>query len=175
MVKVVLQPIGRVKSEVLLELKGLIQDVGIECEISEKSLKLPKEAYNRVRKQFNSSKLLSLLQSIFPRESGEEKIVGIVEEDIYAEGLNFVFGEAELSGKFAIVSLARLQDVNKNLFLERALKEIIHEVGYTLGLEHCKNPLCVMHFSNCLADTDRKNYRFCKSCSSRLWCDEKYF
>jgi predicted Zn-dependent protease len=30
------------------------------------------------------------------------------------------------------------------LFAERALKEAVHELGYTFGLGHCGNPRCVM-------------------------------
>jgi len=50
----------------------------------------------------------------------------------------------------------------------RAVKEAVHELGHTFGLDHCSDPRCVMHFSNMLADTDRKGREFCPSCRARL-------
>lgn len=85
-----------------------------------------------------------------------------------------VFGEAELGGYFAIISLARLRQSfyglpeDKHLFLERTIKEAVHELGHTYGLSHCPDPECVMHFSNSLMDTDRKKPSFCSRCQIKL-------
>ncbi|MHB1160836.1 MAG: hypothetical protein ACYC3V_10980 [Chloroflexota bacterium] len=54
------------------------------------------------------------------------------------------------------------------MVLRRAIKEAIHELGHTYGLEHCGDPLCVMHFSNTLMETDRKSDRFCPDHEGRL-------
>ena len=94
--------------------------------------------------------------------------------DIYASGLNFVFGEADPSSGVAVVSLWRLRQErhglpeDKNLFRQRALKEAVHELGHIFGLSHCPDLRCVMHFSNSLADTDRKEPNFCSKCQGRL-------
>jgi archaemetzincin len=98
----------------------------------------------------------------------------VVDVDIFAPGLNFVFGEADITGKKAIISLQRLRQEfyslpkNEELFHERVLKEAVHELGHTYGLKHCPNPACVMHFSNSLHDTDLKNYNFCPACKAQL-------
>ena len=96
---------------------------------------------------------------------------------IFSRFLNFVFGVADLSKNksfgSAIISVTRLREefyrrtVNIALFEQRVLKEAIHELGHTFGLEHCEN-LCVMRFSNSLEDTDRKPQELCETCLKKL-------
>jgi archaemetzincin len=98
-------------------------------------------------------------------------VLGVIEADLYADGLSFVFGQAEMPGQWAIISLHRLRegsegDHDERLYV-RALKEAVHEVGHTLGLGHCPDPSCVMHFSNTLADTDRKGTDPCAVCATK--------
>ncbi len=100
--------------------------------------------------------------------------MGIVDLDLCVPELNFVFGLADPAGGRTVLALPRLRDSfyggweNQALFLARAAKEAIHEVGHTYGLEHCMNRSCVMAFSNSLLDTDRKSQRFCTRCTSKL-------
>jgi archaemetzincin len=128
------------------------------------------QAYNPERKQYLSSKLLAA----FGEAQRGERVVGIAEVDLYVPRLNFVFGEADIGSGTAIVSLYRLKPEyygsapNEALFLERATKEIVHELGHTFGLGHCSNNKCVMHFSNGLADTDLKEARFCSMCRPKI-------
>jgi archaemetzincin len=85
-----------------------------------------------------------------------------------------VFGEAVLSGRVALISLWRLktefndENLNGSVFVERAIKEAVHEVGHTLGLQHCPRGFCVMHFSNSIAETDEKRTVFCDRCSAKV-------
>jgi archaemetzincin len=100
-----------------------------------------------------------------------ERVLGVVDVDLYATDLNFVFGEADPKEGVAVISLARLRQEfydlppNQALFQERTLKEAIHELGHTYGLGHCPDSTCVMHFSNSLEDTDKKSWRFCNKCN----------
>jgi len=128
------------------------------------------QAYNPERKQYFSSKLLAYLK----KSEREERVVGIADVDLYIPRLNFVFGEADMVSGTAVVSLCRLRQEyyglapDEALFLERATKEIVHELGHTFGLGHCPNNKCVMHFSNSLADTDLKAAGFCSSCRPKI-------
>ena len=128
------------------------------------------QAYNAERKQYLSSKLLAALG----KAQKDERVVAITDVDLYVPRLNFVFGEADVSSETAIISLCRLRQEyyglapDEALFLERASKEIVHELGHTFGLGHCPNNKCVMHFSNSLADTDLKEAYFCNICRPRI-------
>lgn len=132
----------------------------------EKNLKVPDYYKNLFRKQYNVSKLIFYLKENY--KNYFLKIIGVISEDIYDEGYNFLFGLAELNGKYAIVSLYRLFDKDKNLYLDRAIKESIHELGHTFGLNHCNNKSCVMSFSFLINDVDKKEKYFCKLCETKL-------
>lgn len=136
------------------------------------SLPLPSDAYRASRRQYLAGSLLQALSGI---PAGKySRLLGITDVDLYAPGLNFVFGQALMGGRDCVISLARLHPFfyglphNAALFRERVVKEAVHELGHTFGLEHCADPVCVMRFSNSLADTDRKGSGFCPRCRVTL-------
>jgi archaemetzincin len=171
--KIYLVPVGDIEKSILESLaKELEKTFGCVAEIH-KRMSLPQETYNEKRRQYSSSQILQKIH-FFMEAKKQDKVLAIADVDLYVERLNFVFGEAELGGHFAIISLARLRQSfyglpeNKALFLERAAKEAVHELGHVYGLEHCPDSSCVMHFSNSLMDTDRKKVSFCVRCRQAL-------
>ena len=66
------------------------------------------EAYNSARLQYHSPTLISIVKRYVPEES--LKVLGVIDEDLFVENLNFVFGQAELEGRAAVVSLKRLRE-----------------------------------------------------------------
>jgi len=167
-----IKPLDEIASHILETLKqGLEHTFNCPVEI-EAQINSLDYAYNPDRKQYLAPRILSTLRN-FSIKSGDRRL-GIVDVDLYAPGLNFVFGQADISAKVAIVSLHRLRQEcyglpqDEGLFQERALKEAVHELGHTYHLGHCNNPKCVMHFSNSLADTDIKEADFCDKCQQRL-------
>ncbi len=137
-----------------------------------KKIDVPSSAFNPRRKQYLSPILLSKLKQNIPNDA--LKLLGIVDIDLYVPQLNFIFGQAELGGEVALISLTRLRQEyyglrpDQKLFEQRILKEATHELGHCFGLDHCPNPRCVMHFSNSLKDTDYKSHEFCSNCKKLL-------
>jgi archaemetzincin len=162
-------PIGNVQEEVLKEIARRVKLVyGITTKISP-SVKSPSEACNPLRHQYSSEKIIRWLEKNF-----EGRILAVTNEDLYAEGLNFIFGQAQLGGRIAIISLCRLNPLfykkpfDQKLLIERATKEAIHEIGHTFKLEHCSNEKCVMCFSNTISDVDKKGKDLCGMCKIQL-------
>jgi archaemetzincin len=169
-VKITLKSLGNIADEIMEELKDRVAGI-FHCPVEIKAgFNDLAQAYNPHRKQYFSAKLLSSLK----RSEGEERVVGIADVDLYVPRLNFVFGEADIGSGTAIVSLYRLRQEyyglapDGALFLGRATKEIVHELGHTFGLGHCPDNKCVMHFSNSLADTDLKEAHFCNKCHPKI-------
>jgi archaemetzincin len=171
---IVLIPIGEVEAAALEALEqSLPKPFSQRTQIGDRML-LPKEGWNQSRAQYFAPSLLALV----PLLGSGNRALGVVDVDIYAPGLNFVFGLADIAGKRALISLHRLRrgfyglPRDESLFLERAVKEAVHELGHTHGLKHCPDPTCVMHFSNSLRDTDLKGSSLCPICQKKL--NQKY-
>lgn len=170
--KIYLVPIGDVQTEDLERLQVSLSSIfNLSCEISI-SHEVPQRAYNPKRRQYLSTAILSELRKDIPLDA--ERVLGVTNFDLYVPSLNFVFGEADLRGKVAVISLCRLHQSyyglpeDSKLFKDRMIKEAVHEIGHTYGLGHCQNSKCVMFFSNRLMDTDRKGKDFCNRCRRKL-------
>ena len=128
-------------------------------------------AFDKKRSQYNSSLLLNEVRVYAARRQQDfHRIIGIVDADMFSFGLNYFFGEAYTPGSAALVSVWRLKPEfckdrpNQPLYLLRAQKEVVHELGHTLGVKHCPHSLCDMHFSNSIFDTDKKQNLLCDEC-----------
>lgn len=159
--KIFIQPLGVVNDQLISVLKmGLSKRFNANVEVKE-SLEHDVSCFNFRRMQYNSTCLLRKLNPV-------RVTLGVTEEDIYANSMNFVFGEAELNGSRAIVSIFRLKSMDRQLVYDRLLKESIHEIGHVLGLRHCRNKTCVMSFSNSILEVDRKTSQFCELCKLQI-------
>ena len=124
---------------------------------------------NPVRGQYDA---WPIVQSYRDVRADDEYLLLITVKDLYAAGLNYIFGLAW--GGIAIVSTHRLAqefyglEPDRELFVKRLIKEAVHELGHLHGLTHCSDRRCVMAFSNWIGDTDYKSYKLCSRCERKL-------
>ncbi len=130
---------------------------------------LPPQTHHPGRNQYYSTQLLDYLLN---DEHGEDpfRILGITAADLYIPIFTFVFGEAQLDGKAAIISTFRpgagAGEVkpSRSLLLSRLIKLSLHELGHTFGLPHCRQDGCLMGFAANLEKLDQKKTGLCKYC-----------
>ena len=173
-------PLGTISPRVIRVLR---RELGTRFHIAVQVLPAettPEYAFRWVRGQYCSPVILDTLARRLAGlrgqsgEKGNGRLLAVSDVDLYAEDLDFVFGQADLVDRVAVVSLTRLREefyhrpASQSRFLSRAVREAVHELGHTYALTHCPDPHCVMFFSNRLADTDRKSSDFCARCRAKL-------
>ncbi len=132
----------------------------------------PSFAFDTYRNQFNSTQILAALLDRFSGTAG--KVIGLTVVDLFVPVLTYVFGEAQLDGRVAVLSSYRLREElyglepNPRLEQIRLLKEATHELGHTFGLIHCHQPECVMHSSTTAEEIDIKGKNFCEECEQTV-------
>ena len=151
-----------------VDAKGLARDLagrlGSEARLASAPFD-PLAAYDASRRQYRSTILLDLLGGV-----EGDLVMGITSLDLFIPILTYVFGEALLGGRTAIVSAHRLDPPrygmapDPELLHERLLKEAVHEIGHCLGLVHCLAPACVMAASTIAEEVDLKGPDFCPRC-----------
>jgi archaemetzincin len=129
---------------------------------------VPDGAFDARRGQFSSVAFMLALQRAIPPDA--DRILGLTACDLFIPMLTFVFGQAQLRGRVALVSLARLQQQfysappDPELLRLRLEKEIGHELGHTFGLIHCPDRACVMSLATSIQEVDSKTAGFCNTC-----------
>ncbi|MCX7994500.1 MAG: archaemetzincin family Zn-dependent metalloprotease [candidate division WOR-3 bacterium] len=128
------------------------------------SVRIPSQAFNPLRTQYDAMKIIETFVYSLDQKCNWHLI--IIDKDIYTPRFNFIFGLADVQRNIAVVSTYRLS--KNGLLKERLAKEVVHEMGHILGLNHCPIPVCVMYFSNTVADTDRKGFDLCPECRRKV-------
>jgi archaemetzincin len=156
----------------LLDLAPAMADTfRLPCEILAHPID-PAFAFHSEREQYHSSELLHRMQGFLTPNSW--RVLGVAAVDLYIPILTFVFGEAQMGGPCAIVSLHRLRQEfyglpeDADILRHRLLKEAVHELGHTLDLTHCDDYRCAMAPSHAVEWIDLKDSALCTSCRSRV-------
>jgi archaemetzincin len=142
----------------------LQKEFGVQVESRELSLDVSL-AFNRERNQYSSPKILAKLRKIVLGTG--DKILGIVDVDLYCPDYDFIFGEADAAAGAATLSIYRLKQRTRDakLIASRIIKEATHEIGHLFEIGHCDDPKCVMSFSTGnLWQIDAKSASVCREC-----------
>lgn len=136
------------------------------CEIE--AVPLGSTGWNAGRRQHHTKALLKLARGRAEKLTDwHVKVLLITDADIYDTDTAFVAGQAEVNGRAAVMSVARLGAADEKRFMRRVLKEAVHELGHTVGLGHCDDRDCVMFPSRVLADSDIKDHELCRKCRTK--------
>ena len=166
-------PIGDVPAQVKRQASTALRSVfGAEVSLRD-AQELPEGAYDSARGQYRAEELIDLASRI---GAGQKNIAVTAADQL--KNRNDYFGFiAYLDGRGCVVSTPRLQTSSdggfsersaEDIFSDRVRKEVVHEIGHTLGLEHCENARCVMNFSPTVREVDRKEEALCGTCQRTL-------
>jgi archaemetzincin len=170
-----LLPIGKLEGRLLHDLAPALADTfGVPCQIESNRLN-PDFAFHAERQQYHSSEILARMKDMQAPDSW--RMLGVTAVDLYIPILTFVFGEAQIGGPCAVVSLHRLREEfyglpeDPNLLRDRLRKEAVHEIGHTINLTHCEDYRCAMAPSHAVEWIDLKESWLCSACQGRVFED----
>jgi archaemetzincin len=168
---ILISPIGELSPELIEAIAGEIKQVfGFTTEIGAVLQDLS-FALDQNRHQYNSTLVLEqLAANTLPHSL---KVLAITQVDLFIPILTHVYGEAQLGGAACIVSTFRLNEGPSGMsiqkkFIERIVKEAVHELGHTFNLRHCPEHSCIMHYCRNEEDVDRKSDQLCRYCKIML-------
>ena len=170
--KIILLMLSEIDSRFIIELcQSLEKTFNRQVEIRNKVGSL-EYAYDAARYQYKSPLLLSRLRRM--KKEWGDKILGVVDVDLYSPGYDFIYGEADMDTGAATLSINRLvtnaQSIqgNLNLSTDRIIREATHEIGHLYGLGHCPDPQCVMRTCTCIPEVDAAGGGLCAACTEKL-------
>ncbi len=163
------QPVGTVAAEhARYACRVIAEAFEVRCKV-QRTLPLPRRAFNARRNQYDADRLVKELFDELPADA--VGLMALTNADLFDAGrTRFVFGLASLVDHVGVVSMARYRgqwwghDEDRGRFYERLYKVLVHEAGHTLGLGHCPNRHCAMRDDTTLADLDASPRHFCERC-----------
>lgn len=161
---IVIQPLGNFKNDqaknVLVQIRKINPTVVLRQHIS-----FPENSYYKPRNRYRADSIIKSLRNNIGEDS---VIVGLSNHDISAtkNGIKDwgIMGLGYRPGKSCVVSDFRMARANRN---QQFYKVVLHELGHTEGLPHCKTKTCLMRDAEGGNHLDEEK-DFCENCKSFL-------
>jgi archaemetzincin len=168
---IIISPAGEFSSELIEAVAGEIKRVFGFSTHTQSILQDFAFALDQNRNQYHSTLILDQLAARLPAQA--IRVIAIAQVDLFIPILTHVYGEAQLGGVACVVSTYRLNEgrsgkVIARKYIDRIVKEAIHELGHTFKLRHCPEHTCIMHYCHNEEDVDRKSDQLCRYCKIML-------
>ena len=128
----------------------------------------PRHAFDQRRNQYSSGEILKWLLPLAPPGG---KVLGVTDRDLFIPILTYVFGEAQLGGAAAVVSIARLGDELESpgpgWCGSASPRRRSTSWGTASACGTARRPGCVMGRSASVRDVDEKGQGLCIDCRAR--------
>jgi archaemetzincin len=133
---------------------------------------LPRVAFYRPRQRYRAEKLLDFLETRLADDV--DRVVGLTSVDISTTKGDIadwgILGLATIDGRVCIISSFRCRRRlrKRDDARIRLGKVAVHEIGHTLGLQHCPSPGCLMRDAEGSVLTVDDEYDLCARCRDVL-------
>lgn len=169
----VLQPLGEELSVVDVDLvvTALHEFYGFEIKRAAPA-PLPAHAFYPPRKRYRAERLLDFLAA--HAQADAFRVLGLTGVDISttAHGVQDwgIMGLATIDGRVSVMSMFRCRRGSRSVehARQRLGKVAVHEVGHTLGLEHCPVRGCLMEDARGTNTTTDREHVLCPRCRALL-------
>jgi archaemetzincin len=167
---IALLPLGKVSQDVL---DRVAWDIQLRLRVKvrvEPRRELPQEAYYPPRRRWRAEKLLEFIDASPPQ--GVWKVVGITEAEVSTTKGDIqdwgIAGLGSIQGLSCVVSthIYRKHSKTRQVLLRRVGDLAVHELGHTLGFDHCETEGCVMADAKgkAIKSSDKSSGHYCERC-----------